>query len=162
MTASTTVFTEEVNNALILPNKAIQFRPDSLVSRRYLILGGDGKKGAMAKIERAGRTSRVRTTGRITVEMTMIRSVAQRFDKKDSTLSRRSITIGLDDQTQVQVLSGLTKDDEVVTGYQLIDKKGRKQLQKALSSLPGRSVTGEQAQEVQEEPLRGDKSANGK
>jgi HlyD family secretion protein len=38
--------------------------------------------------------------------------------KKDSTLTRRVIRIGLTDNTNVQVLSGLTPDDVVVAGMQ--------------------------------------------
>jgi HlyD family secretion protein len=36
--------------------------------------------------------------------------------KKDSTLTRRRIKIGLSDDTNVQVLSGLSTDDVVVSG----------------------------------------------
>ena len=36
--------------------------------------------------------------------------------KKDSTLTRRKIKIGLTDDTNVQVLSGLSTDDVIVSG----------------------------------------------
>ncbi|MEJ0104635.1 MAG: hypothetical protein WDO19_19635 [Bacteroidota bacterium] len=37
MTASITVYTEEAENALIIPVKAIKFKPDTLLSQKYTI-----------------------------------------------------------------------------------------------------------------------------
>jgi HlyD family secretion protein len=42
--------------------------------------------------------------------------------KKDSTLTRRRIKIGLSDDTNVQVLSGLSADEVIVSGSHTIDK----------------------------------------
>ena len=59
--------------------------------------------------------------------------------KKDSSLVRKRITIGLNDQTQVQVLSGLDPNDIVVTGYEVITKSGtKKAVQSKSPFLPQR------------------------
>jgi HlyD family secretion protein len=42
--------------------------------------------------------------------------------KKDSTLTRRRIKIGLSDDTNVEVLSGLSGDDVVVSGSHTTEK----------------------------------------
>jgi HlyD family secretion protein len=42
---------------------------------------------------------------------------------KDSTLSRKKIKTGMDNDTEIQVVSGLTKNDNIITGYKLLSKK---------------------------------------
>ena len=40
----------------------------------------------------------------------------------DNSLSRKKIQIGIDNDTEVQVISGLTEKDKVVTGYKTLSK----------------------------------------
>jgi HlyD family secretion protein len=42
--------------------------------------------------------------------------------KKDSSLVLQRIKTGMDDETQVQVISGLNTNDQVVTGYTQVKK----------------------------------------
>src|SRR4051812_10403685 len=107
MTANITVFTQEIQNAMLISAKATQFRPDSSLYKKYTIEGGskDGKgKGPMRIASNAPKDSSGAGKSAIV------------WVKKDSTLTRRRIKIGLTDDTNVQVLSGLTTEDVVVSG----------------------------------------------
>jgi RND family efflux transporter, MFP subunit len=103
MTANITVFTEEIENTMLISAKAIRFKPDPVLYKQFVVEGGGrGKRIASDKTRdstRAGKTAMV-------------------WIKKDSALSRRVIRTGLTDDTYVQVLSGLSAEDEVVTGMQ--------------------------------------------
>jgi HlyD family secretion protein len=123
MTANITVFTREIQNALLVSAKATRFRPDSSLQKKYTIVGGSFKdrqrKGAMriassgVPKDSAGMKKNGRRDASQTVETEKSAIV---WVKKDSTLTRRKIKIGLTDDTNVQVLSGLTTDDVVVSG----------------------------------------------
>jgi HlyD family secretion protein len=108
MTASITIYTKEINNALLIPAKAINFRPDSLVTKKYTVeRKPEDKKADKSPKRSAPADSNQTETGQ--------RAVV--WVKKDSTLTLRHIRIGMTDETQVQVLSGLSAEDEVVIGY---------------------------------------------
>lgn len=126
MTANIIIYTKEVNNAMLIPAKAISFTPDSSLMKDYEIVGrvkkGKGRKknaggnGAAAGGDAQTSThtvkSRKDTSG--VVAQTNIVWVLQ--GKK---LIEKKIKTGLNDNTQVEVLSGLTDSDEVVTGMPL-------------------------------------------
>lgn len=42
---------------------------------------------------------------------------------KDSTISRKRIKTGLDNDTEIQVISGLDKNETIITGYKVLSKK---------------------------------------
>lgn len=127
MTANITVFTREIQNAMLVSAKATRFKPDSGLLKKYIIEGGgfgDRKGNAnmriasaspkdSANVSRKGRRDSARVDGSKT---------AMVWVKKDSTLTRRRIKIGLSDDTNVQVLSGLSADDVIVTGYHTIEQ----------------------------------------
>jgi HlyD family secretion protein len=149
MTANITVFTEEADNAMIIPAKALNFKPDSLVKKQYTVvmpdtkgkkydpnMQGSGRDTSATRRTRdtsaarrrndtsaAGRTNDTALARRaMTPDASGNDSVkrASVWVKKDSSLVRKRITIGLNDQSNVQVLSGLTNTDEVVIGYHLL------------------------------------------
>ena len=127
MTANITVFTQEIQNALLVSAKATRFKPDSALLKKYTIIGGGFQhgegKGKMrigsaspkdgAGLARKGRRDSTQVDGSKT---------AMVWVKKDSTLTRRRIKIGLSDDTNVQVLSGLSADDVIVSGSYTIEK----------------------------------------
>jgi HlyD family secretion protein len=123
MTANITVFTQEIQNALLVSAKAIRFRPDSSLYKKYTIEGGHFKEGQRKGAMRIGSNSVPKdSTGmkkmgrRDASETVETGKSAIVWVKKDSTLTRRKIKIGLTDDTNVQVLSGLSTDDVVVSG----------------------------------------------
>lgn len=132
MTASIIIYTKEVNNALLIPAKALSFTPDSALMKDYEIVGkvghkGGGKKrgggqGGNAGTSSAGNggandnnaamhTAKSRKDSSGVNKQTAIVWVLQ--GKK---IVRKKIQTGLNDNTQVEVLSGLTADDAVITG----------------------------------------------
>jgi HlyD family secretion protein len=121
MTANITIFTQEIQNALLVSAKATQYRPDSSLYKKYTIEGGNFKDGQRKGGMRIGSapkdSSGINKNGkRDTTQMVEAGKTAMVWVKKDSTLTRRKIKIGLTDDTNVQVLSGLTTDDVVVSG----------------------------------------------
>ncbi|MBO9200097.1 MULTISPECIES: efflux RND transporter periplasmic adaptor subunit [Niastella] len=122
MTANITVFTQEISNALLVSAKAIRFRPDSSLYNKYTIEGGNFKDGQRNGAMRIGSSapkdsSAMKNNGRRDASETVeTGKTAMVWVKKDSTLTRRKIKIGLTDDTNVQVLAGLTTDDVVVSG----------------------------------------------
>ena len=122
MTANITVFTKVIDNAMLISAKAIRFKPDSSLYEKYKIEGrrnreqmGNMRIGSSAPKD-STRTGR--RMGKDSAANANAPKSAMVWIKKDSTLSRRVIKIGLTDDTNVQVLSGLTTNDVVVTGAQ--------------------------------------------
>jgi HlyD family secretion protein len=128
MTASITLFTHEIQNALLISAKATKFKPDSALLKNYTIEGkgseneGRNKGPKIASDKKiagdlsTGKDSSRRgdSTGR-TIQKTSREVV---WVKKDSTISRRVIQTGLNDNANVQVLSGLSENDVVVSGVE--------------------------------------------
>jgi HlyD family secretion protein len=109
MTASITLFTREIPNTMLVSARAIKFKPDSALLKRYTIEGTE---------EIADKKSRG-TTGRGSGNAEKKVHKADKavvWVKKDSTLIRRVIETGLNDNANVQVLSGLNENDVVVSG----------------------------------------------
>jgi HlyD family secretion protein len=122
MTANITVYTEEIENALLISAKATRFRPDSTLYKKYTIEGGSYRSGKNKGSMRIASSAPKDSSGVSRKD----RKDAQQGDgsgktamvwvKKDSTISRRKIKIGLSDDTNIQVLSGLGDDELVVSG----------------------------------------------
>ncbi|HZY36495.1 MAG TPA: efflux RND transporter periplasmic adaptor subunit [Mucilaginibacter sp.] len=119
MTANIIIYTKEVNNALLIPAKALAFSPDSTLLKNYQVIGHVSHK-SMHKGNAAGGNpsanqvshsakSRSDTTG-VNKQKVLV------WVLQGTKLVQKRITIGLNDNTQVEVLSGLTTNDLVVTG----------------------------------------------
>jgi HlyD family secretion protein len=122
MTANITVFTEEIQNAMLISAKATRYRPDSSLYKKYTIEGGHfqggERKGSMRIASAVPKDSSglARKGKRDSLQTDASAKTAMVWIKKDSTLTRRRIKIGLSDDTYVQVLSGLSVEDMVVSG----------------------------------------------
>jgi HlyD family secretion protein len=130
MTANITIYTKEENNALIISARATKFKPDSTIMLKYKIVDEKRKtKGQQTANEpgsneginktdykKAGRDSLSRDSGS--------KKRASVWVLNGKTLTRRFIRMGIEDGTQVQVLSGLTTADEVIDGVQQDGVKG--------------------------------------
>jgi HlyD family secretion protein len=93
MTANITIYTSESTNALLIPVKAIKYSPDSM-GKNYQILNSDRK---------------------------LLPNENSVWIHQNNQLVQRIIKTGLNNNTQVEVLEGLTLNDEVVTGTQNTD-----------------------------------------
>jgi HlyD family secretion protein len=118
MTANIIIYTREVNNALLIPAKALAYTPDSSLMSQYEIVGTAARKGRVktggpssTNNNKAARTlkSRKDSTG-VTAQKAFV------WLLQGKKLVRKKIMTGLNDNTQVEVLSGLTTADLVVTG----------------------------------------------
>ncbi len=120
MTANIIIYTKEVNNAMLIPAKALSFTPDSSLMKDYEIVGKVGHKGSRKKAATTGVTddnAQAAHTGKSrkdSIGVTKQTAFVWILDGKK--LSRKKIQTGLNDNTQVEVLGGLTADDAVVTG----------------------------------------------
>ncbi len=118
MTANIVIYTKEVNNAMLIPAKALAFTPDSALMNDYQIVGkvphtgthkhGAGGSSGANQISHSAK-SRTDTTG-------VTKQKAYVWLLQGKKLVQTRIEIGLNDNTHVQVLSGLTSDDLVATG----------------------------------------------
>lgn len=105
MTASIFIYTREVQHALLLPASAFLFEPDTVLKRIYKIDRGGGGSGPPPQPDSAGKARR--KAGHVWV-------------KQDSTLVRRYVVTGMDNETEREVVSGVTTDDIVVLGYEAL------------------------------------------
>jgi len=131
MTANVTIYTKEVDNALLISAKALKFEPDSSLTKKYTIIadntegrkrrphhssGGDSITGSRQPRKGDTSTTRVKDSSRIEAS-----EIAHVWVLTDSTkLIQKKIRTGLNNDTQVQVLEGLTTSDVVVTGVERV------------------------------------------
>jgi len=99
MTANITIYTKEVNDALLIPAKAIKYSPDSTLASKYKMTWVNPEKKPAETTE-----------AYVWVQ------------KNANELVQTKITIGLNDNTHIQVLNGLTANDMVITGAQTMGK----------------------------------------
>ncbi|HVV55604.1 MAG TPA: efflux RND transporter periplasmic adaptor subunit [Mucilaginibacter sp.] len=115
MTANIIIYTKEVNNALLIPVKALTFTPDSSLMKDYQIEGAAshkrmGGEGANTGYAGAAHTPKSRTDTGVVVQKATV------WVLQGKKLIRKRIKTGLNDDTNVEVLSGLNENDVVVTG----------------------------------------------
>jgi HlyD family secretion protein len=136
MTANVTIYTKEIDNALLISAKALKFEPDASLSKKYTIIpdssgGGGGKKRTHMHHSSSGAdsitgskqlrkgdttTTKVKDSSRIQAS-----EIARVWVLRDSTtLVQKKIRTGLNNDTQVQVLEGLTTSDVIVTGVEQV------------------------------------------
>ena len=119
MTANIVIYTREVNNALLIPAKALSFTPDSTLMKTYQIVGkvshksmhGGGATGGGQSANPVQHTAKSRTD-----TSGVIKQKALVWLLQGNKLVQKRIETGLNDNTQVEVLSGLTTNDMVATG----------------------------------------------
>lgn len=127
MTASITVYTKQIENAMLISARAVKFTPDSALLKNYTII--DERKHSREE-KHMGQASEVsmrdypahRDSSRRKNDNDSVKRAVV-WLKKDSTITRKVIRTGLTDDTQVQVLAGLTADDEVIDGMQQVQSQ---------------------------------------
>ena len=119
MTANIIIFTKEVNNAMLIPAKALAFTPDSSLMKNYQIEGKVSHK-AMRKGNAAGGSPTANQVSHTAKSRSDSSGVAKQkasvWVLEGKKLVQKRIEIGLNDNTHVEVLSGLTADELVATG----------------------------------------------
>jgi HlyD family secretion protein len=124
MTANITIYTKEENNALLISARATKFKPDSSLMLKYKIVDERRKqKGQQTASAPGTNGSPIYANGEIRKDSSSVNDSnnikrASVWILNGNTLTRRFIRTGLEDGTQVQVLGGLTPNDEIVDGVQ--------------------------------------------
>jgi len=118
MTANIIIYTKEVNNAMLIPAKALTFTPDSALTKNYEVVGKPARKGMRKRggpgSPMANQVSHTAKSRNDTSGVTKQRAMVWLLQGKK--LVQKRIEIGLNDNTHVEVLSGLTANDMVATG----------------------------------------------
>ena len=130
MTASIIIYTKEINDALLVSAKALKFMPDSSLAKEYEIIpikglkerGKKGGAGGAGTAKNAGgpgtnADSAAPAETATKLEPTYIWLV------EGKKLVQKQIKTGLNDNTHVQVLEGLTAQDIVATGSEVATKE---------------------------------------
>jgi HlyD family secretion protein len=107
MTASINIYTQEDSNVLLIPARALNFKPDTVLLKKYtLIWAGNNNVPTtsmkLAPIDSVTHTNIVYQTEHIWI-------------KNGDTLTERIITVGLNDDSYVRVIKGLALTDNVIT-----------------------------------------------
>ena len=123
MTANITIYTKEQNNALLISARATKFKPDSIIMKKYKIIDERKKqKGQQTASGPGMRDNSNRPDQKMKKDSSVTDSTkikrASVWVSNGTTLTRRLIRTGLEDGTQVEVLGGLTPNDEIVDGVQ--------------------------------------------
>lgn len=136
MTANIIIYTKEVQNALLIPAKALAFAPDSSLLADYQIVGHVSHKSMHQRSAGGGSptANQVSHTAKSRSDSSGVnKQKALVWILQGKTLIQKRIEIGLNDNTQVEVLSGLTADDQVAVSITGGAKGG------AASASPGGS-----------------------
>ncbi|MDI9363890.1 MAG: efflux RND transporter periplasmic adaptor subunit [Flavobacterium sp.] len=107
MTASINIYTQEDSNVLLIPARALNFKPDTVLLKKYTLI-------------RAGKNSTPTTSNNLVpvdavTHTNSVYQTAHVWLKNGDTLTQRTITIGLNDDSYVRVINGLVLTDNVVT-----------------------------------------------
>lgn len=104
MTANINIFTKEANHVLLVSSKCLNFEPDSTLNKQFKIT-------PMAAAKQADNMggSNSDTANKVRVKQGRV------WIKKGNELIETAVEVGLDDNTHVEILSGLNTEDEVVS-----------------------------------------------
>lgn len=126
MTASVTIITKEDNNVMLIPTKALAFKPDSALLKDYVIVRGrGGETGAGTQQKRQHNTGDSSGHRQHLQPKDSSAQAAFVWLLKGDTLRQKRIFTGLNDDTNVEVINGLTENDEVVTGLAVNQGSGK-------------------------------------
>lgn len=118
MTANIVIYTKEVNDALLISVKALKYEPDEKVAKKFTLIPADTSQSpASSPRGNAALEKSTDTTNRKIKDSSQIKASSFHYVwvKQGNKLMQKKIATGLNNDTQVQVLSGLTAADEVVT-----------------------------------------------
>lgn len=129
MTANIFIFTREVDSAMLLSARALKFKPDQTMEKQFRIVPDSAGE---AQVERAARRETNNplaaprhhhdTTGRRVDTASTEGTPAFVWVESGDSLVERLVMTGLNNDTQVQILSGLNAGDVVVNGTEIVTK----------------------------------------
>jgi HlyD family secretion protein len=114
MTASINIYIEEDSNALLIPSRALNFKPDSSLLKNYKIKKAERNVAGVAKSDKEKNQTQRDSTNKLNRNNTEIRKMYV-WIKIGDTLTEKKIITGLNDDSYVKVIKGLSPDEEVIT-----------------------------------------------
>lgn len=128
MTANIFIFTKEIDSALLISAKALKFKPDNTMEKQFKIIPDSaGERQAQRLARRAASNNplaapkhRHDSTSRVVDSAAESGTPAFVWIKSGDSLIEKLVLTGLNNDTQVQILSGLSTDDEVVNGTEMV------------------------------------------
>lgn len=108
MTANINVYTKEVSHALLISSKALNFSPDSTLTKKYRLQPWS-KTAAKASGFEGNTAKRNDSVNKVTAKPAYV------WLKKGDTLVQTPVKVGLDDNTHAEILQGLSENDLVVS-----------------------------------------------
>lgn len=114
MTASINVFIQEDSNALIIPSRAVNFKPDTTLLKKYTIKRAERNIQNVSKTDKEKNISSRDTAGKANIEKTDYKRSFVWIKNGDTLIEKRILT-GMTDDSYVKVIKGLSPDDEVIT-----------------------------------------------
>jgi HlyD family secretion protein len=126
MTASIVIYTKEIKDALLISAQALKFRPDSTLGKEYEIVpikGMGDKKSNMKTGARSGAGAKQTVTAASGEKKEIVKDEPSFvWLVQGKKLVQKRIKTGLNDNTHVQVLEGLTADDVFASGSEQVAK----------------------------------------
>jgi HlyD family secretion protein len=127
MTANIFIFTKEVDSALLISARALKYKPDATLGKQYVIIPDTvDEREVVVEARRSSSSNPLasprhrRDTASEQVDSApRTGTPAFVWIKYGDSLIEKKITTGLNNDTKVQVMSGLTPDDEVVSGVEI-------------------------------------------
>ncbi|WHF52433.1 efflux RND transporter periplasmic adaptor subunit [Chryseobacterium gotjawalense] len=113
MTANISVITSDLPNVMKIPVQAVTFKPDSLVASTHPI--NSPYNITQKKQWNGQKPSANKTKPKEEVTVWILEA--------DQSLSMKKIKTGTSSDTELQVISGLSLNDNVITGYKTLSKK---------------------------------------
>ncbi|HLX65649.1 MAG TPA: efflux RND transporter periplasmic adaptor subunit [Puia sp.] len=128
MTANIFIFTQEIDSALLISAKALKFKPDATMEKQFRIIPDSTGERKMQRAARKAASNnplappkhRHDTTGRTVDSAAATGIPAFVWVRSGDSLIEKLVLTGLNNDTQVQILSGLTAGDVVVNGTEIV------------------------------------------
>jgi HlyD family secretion protein len=114
MTASINIYIQEDSSALLIPSRALSFKPDSSLVSRFKIIRAVRDTAGRAKTHSKNRLNQRETNSQTSNENADTRK-SFIWQKAGDTLRERKIITALNDDAYVQVINGLSPGEEVIT-----------------------------------------------
>lgn len=122
MTASINIYLEEDSNALLIPSKALNFKPDSTLLKNYTIKKVTRNTTGANNINKENKRNRPDSSKKAKQEKTEINK-SYVWVRSGDTLTEKRILTGLNDDAYVRVIKGLIPGEEVITGIVIGESK---------------------------------------
>ena len=120
MTANIFIYTKEEKNALLISSKALKFNPDASLKKQFTILAlPPESKNEKTTAPGQNLPAGAGDTSTREIDLTQKDKPAYVWLKSGDSLLEKKILTGLNDDTYVEVLNGLSVNDEVVTGIKV-------------------------------------------